>query len=71
MEPPPEFIAHRQAMWDKLKKEHDDWVAAQAPQSIVITLPDGKKVEGLSWRTTPFEVAQSIRYTSRASGGQR
>ena len=62
MLPPPEFIEFRQKMWDRLKKEYDEWVSAQAPQSIQITLPDGKKVEGLSWRTTPYEVAKSIRY---------
>lgn len=60
MLPPPEFIEFRQKMWDRLKKEYDEWVSAQAPQSIQITLPDGKKVEGLSWRTTPYEVAKSI-----------
>lgn len=60
MLPPPEFIEYRQKLWDKLKKEYDEWVGAQAPQSIQITLPDGKKVEGLSWRTTPYEVAKSI-----------
>lgn len=49
-------------MWDKLKKEYDEWVGSQAPQSILISMPDGKKFEGLSWRTTPFEVAKSIRY---------
>jgi len=61
MAPPPEFIAYREKMWVKLKKEYDDWVAEQAPQSIHVTLPDGKKVEALSWRTTPYDVAKTIR----------
>lgn len=60
LEPPPAFIAYRQQMWDNLKKEYDEWVKSQPPQSILITMPDGKKFEGLSWRTTPFEVAKSI-----------
>ena len=62
LEPPPAFIAYRQQMWDNLKKEYDEWVKGQPPQSILITMPDGKKFEGLSWRTTPFEVAKSIRF---------
>ena len=61
LDPAPEFIKFRQQMWDKLKKEYDEWVSAQAPQSIHVTLPDGKIVEGLSWRTTPYEIAKSIR----------
>lgn len=61
MNPPPDFIESRQKMWDKLKKEYDDWIAAQIPVPIKITLPDGKVVEGESWRTTPYEVAKGIR----------
>ncbi|ESN97826.1 hypothetical protein HELRODRAFT_85090, partial [Helobdella robusta] len=55
LDPAPEYIAWRQQMWDKLKKEYDEWVANQAPQSIQITLPNGKTLEGLSWRTTPYD----------------
>ena len=59
--PPPEFMASRQILWDQLKKEQDDWVAAQPRKPIKITLPDGKVVDGQSWETTPFEVARGIR----------
>ncbi len=62
MSPPPGFLQHRLEMWDKLKKEYDEWVAAQDPVAIKITLPDGKQVEGNAWRTTPYEVARGIRY---------
>ena len=37
-------------------------ILAREKQPIKITLPDGKEVEGLSWKTTPYEVAQGIRY---------
>lgn len=60
LNPPPDFIASRLALWDKLKAERDAWLAEQVPQAIVITLPDGKKVDGQSWRTTPYEVASGI-----------
>ena len=35
---------------------------AKEKSAIKITLPDGKEVDGLSWKTTPYEVAQGIRY---------
>ena len=58
--PPPDFLSERLALWDRLKKEQDDKIAAQVPEPIVITLPDGKQVDGESWRTTPYEVASGI-----------
>ncbi len=60
LSPPPEFIAERLVMWDRLKKERDEWVAAQTPEPIVITLPDGKEVGGESWKTTPYDIALGI-----------
>ena len=60
LKPPPEFLAERLAMWDRLKKERDDFVSAQARTPISVTLPDGKKVEGRAWETTPYEVAAGI-----------
>ncbi|XP_053406030.1 threonine--tRNA ligase 1, cytoplasmic-like isoform X2 [Mercenaria mercenaria] len=60
MDPPPEFLASRQQLWDQLKKEYDDWVAAQERVSIKVTLPDGKVVEGKAWETTPYDVAKGI-----------
>ncbi|XP_052239215.1 threonine--tRNA ligase 1, cytoplasmic-like isoform X2 [Dreissena polymorpha] len=60
LNPPPEFQASRQQLWDRLKKEYDDWVAAQEKKPIKITLPDGKVVEGKAWETTPYDVARGI-----------
>ena len=62
LDPQPEFIAHRDAIWNRLKKERDEWVAAQENKPIKISLPDGKEVEGEAWKTTPYEVAKGIRY---------
>lgn len=62
LDPPPEFLASRQQLWDQLKKEYDDFVAAQERSPIKITLPDGKVVEGKAWETTPYDVAKGIRY---------
>eukprot|EP00096_Caligus_rogercresseyi_P015157 TRINITY_DN759_c0_g1_i3.p1 TRINITY_DN759_c0_g1~~TRINITY_DN759_c0_g1_i3.p1 ORF type:complete len:735 (+),score=235.04 TRINITY_DN759_c0_g1_i3:157-2361(+) len=60
MNPPPEFIAERMALWDKLKAEQDAWIASQPHEPIQITLPDGKVVDGESWKTTPYDVALGI-----------
>merc|ERR1719334_246836 len=60
LKPPPEFIAERLSMWDRLKTERDEWLAAQIPVDITVTLPDGKAVPGQSWRTTPYDVAMTI-----------
>ena len=60
LSPPPDFIAERLALWDKLKKEQDEKIAAKPQEPIVITLPDGKQIEGQSWKTTPYEVALGI-----------
>lgn len=47
-------------MWDKLKKQYDEEIAAKAPEEIQVTLPDGKIVPAKSWRTTPYDVAAGI-----------
>eukprot|EP00092_Neocalanus_flemingeri_P024362 GFUD01026418.1.p1 GENE.GFUD01026418.1~~GFUD01026418.1.p1 ORF type:complete len:743 (-),score=268.24 GFUD01026418.1:167-2395(-) len=60
LKPPPEFIASRLALWDKLKVESDARLAAQIPVDITVTLPDGKTVPAQSWRTSPYDVACGI-----------
>lgn len=60
LNPWPEFIQKRIEIFDTLKAQYDAEVAAKEPQLIKITLPDGKVVDGQSWRTTPYEVAQGI-----------
>lgn len=60
MNPWPAYIQERIDLFDKLKVEADAKLAAKEPSPIKITLPDGKEVEGQSWRTTPYQVAQGI-----------
>lgn len=43
---------------DKYKKE----LALKEPKPIKVTLPDGKVMSGESWRTTPLQIAEQIRY---------
>lgn len=58
--PLPDYIATRQALWEKLKKQYDEELAQKPRQPIKITLPDGKVVDGQSWETTPYAVARTI-----------
>ncbi|GLH06187.1 Threonyl-tRNA synthetase, cytoplasmic [Gryllus bimaculatus] len=50
----------RLLLWDKIKKEYEAEVAAKEPCPIKVALPDGKVVEGQSWRTTPYDIAKGI-----------
>jgi threonyl-tRNA synthetase len=43
---------------DKYKKD----LAAKEVKPIKVTLPDGKVMPGESWRTTPIQIAEQIRY---------
>lgn len=55
-------------MYKKLKAEHDALMAERAASGSVpikVTLPDGKVVDALSWKTTPYEVASGIRWGRR------
>jgi len=55
-------LQERIHLWDKLKLQYEEELAAKTPLPIKITLPDGKVIEGQSWRTTPYGVAKGIRY---------
>ncbi|KAL7056904.1 hypothetical protein AAHC03_019216 [Spirometra sp. Aus1] len=58
--PPPEFIAHRERMWQQLKKKYQDFVASQPRSPIQITLADGSTVDGKAWETRPIDIARNI-----------
>ncbi|KAF8983127.1 threonyl-tRNA synthetase [Entomortierella lignicola] len=58
--PAPEYIAHRIAMFDELKKKADEADAAQPRIPITITMPDGSTREGTAWETSPLDVAKQI-----------
>lgn len=60
MSPVPEYFAHRQALFDKLKAKQDAERAAKPRQEIFITLPDGSVRKGTAWKTTPLDVAKQI-----------
>lgn len=63
LNPWPGYIAERLSLYEKLKEESDALLAEKATNSkpITVELPDGRKVQGKSWVTTPYQVASSIR----------
>ncbi|KAF9106814.1 threonyl-tRNA synthetase [Mortierella sp. GBA35] len=58
--PVPEYVAHRIAMFDELKKKADQADAAQPRVPISITMPDGSVREGVAWETSPLDIAKAI-----------
>lgn len=60
LKPWPSYIQERISLWDKLKKQYEEELAAKVPQEIFITLPDGKVVNAQAWRTTPYDIAMGI-----------
>jgi len=58
--PPPDYFATRNALFDKRKKEQDEWQAQQPREPIEITLDNGSIKEGTSWVTTPGDIARGI-----------
>ncbi|EUB58347.1 Threonine--tRNA ligase, cytoplasmic [Echinococcus granulosus] len=58
--PPPEFIAHRERLWQKLKKEYKQFVASQPRLPIEITLRDGSTIPGKAWETRPIDIARNL-----------
>ena len=64
LSPPPTYIEERLSLYTTLKAEHDALQAQRAESDskpIKVTLPDGKVVDGESWKTTPYQVAAGIR----------
>ncbi|KAJ2080181.1 threonyl-tRNA synthetase [Coemansia sp. RSA 988] len=56
----PEFIEHRNRIFDELYQKQQQEIAQKPREKITITLPDGSEREGTSWETTPMDIAISI-----------
>lgn len=50
-------------LYEELKKESDALLARRAADSqpITVELPDGRRMEGQAWVTTPYQLACGIR----------
>ncbi|KAM9766213.1 threonine--tRNA ligase 1, cytoplasmic [Menidia menidia] len=58
----PDFVPERLSLYEELKRESDALLSKKAANSkpISVELPDGQKVEGRSWVTTPYQLACDI-----------
>lgn len=63
LNPWPGYIPERLSLYEELKKESDALLAKKARDSkpITVELPDGRKVDGKAWLTTPYQLACDIR----------
>lgn len=61
LNPWPSFIQNRLDLWDKYKAQYDAELAAKPDVNIAVTLPDGKVVEAKAWKSSPYDIAKSIR----------
>ncbi|CAF0919816.1 unnamed protein product [Brachionus calyciflorus] len=60
LNPRPEFIDHRLKIWNELMEKHREELASKPVSPIKVTLPDGRVMDGESWRTTPIQIAEKI-----------
>uniref|UniRef100_A0AAX7TC63 threonine--tRNA ligase n=1 Tax=Astatotilapia calliptera TaxID=8154 RepID=A0AAX7TC63_ASTCA len=62
LSPWPEYIAERLSLYEELKRESDALQSKKAAdrKPITVELPDGRKVEGKAWVTTPYQLACNI-----------
>ena len=60
LEPQPEFIEDRIAMFERLQKEYNDKCASQPRHKLNVILKDGSVKEATSWETTPMDIAKDI-----------
>ncbi|XP_062404770.1 threonine--tRNA ligase 1, cytoplasmic [Sardina pilchardus] len=62
LSPWPSYIPERLTLYEELKKENDALLAKRAAQShpISVVLPDGQKVQGQAWMSSPYQIACGI-----------
>ncbi|GAA5858453.1 hypothetical protein JCM1840_001214 [Sporobolomyces johnsonii] len=60
LDPKPAYIDSRIQLFEQLKKEADEKLAAMPREPITITLPDGTTKEGTSYETSPMSIALGI-----------
>ncbi|KRZ91209.1 Threonine--tRNA ligase, cytoplasmic, partial [Trichinella sp. T8] len=65
MNPWPDFIQRRLDLWAKYMKNYNDELAKKQSEPITVTLPDGKEVEAVSWRTSPLDIMTKLNMGGR------
>ncbi|XP_076356104.1 threonine--tRNA ligase, cytoplasmic-like [Tachypleus tridentatus] len=62
LNPWPSYIQDRIELWDKFHAKYKQQLAEKQLDTIKITLPNGEVRDGQAWCTTPYQIAQEIRY---------
>lgn len=57
---PPKYAAARLEAWNTLRTKYHDEIAPKPQTIIKVSLPNGKTVEGTSWKSSPYEIAKTI-----------
>mmetsp|Transcript_49327 Transcript_49327/g.96772 ORF Transcript_49327/g.96772 Transcript_49327/m.96772 type:complete len:1017 (+) Transcript_49327:38-3088(+) len=60
MQADPEFLKSRAELCEKVAAKYRERVAAFPREPIKVTLPNGDVKEGVSWQTTPMDIAKAI-----------
>jgi len=58
--PDPPYLGERLKVWERLSEKKRADMDARPKEPIKIKLPDGSVREGMSWTTTPMEIAMDI-----------
>lgn len=58
--PNPSWIKDRAAVYDEIIAAQKARLASKPRVPIKVTLPDGKVIDGVSWETTPLQIAEGI-----------
>lgn len=65
MPTPPHWLTERLGLFEELWTAQVKRLASMAQKeqrTIKISLPGGQKVDAVAWNTTPYQLAQQIRY---------
>lgn len=54
------FVETRLNLWNKLKAEYDESFKSKASAPINVSLEYGRTYDGLSWKSTPYEIFSKI-----------
>lgn len=54
------FLAARQSVFERIAARQRAELEAKPRVPIRVVLPDGREMEGVSWQTTPLDVANEI-----------
>ena len=54
------MLKERLEKWERYSNRYRETLSTKSNDSIKVTLPDGKILDGLAWKTTPYEIAKGI-----------